>query len=179
MKALINKILKRPTSFIVKGLIVFLLGAFLVLFSSSTDFKVLGSLLSFCALFYLITENWRSPLLLFGTLFALSIFTVFLFQQLEIVYMGILGFILSVALSVYFLVLGIAYLFNSDTGSFMLSFITALAVVILSFLGITYQLPSNINIFILIIALFSVLIVVVGEYARRKILQKKKKGEIQ
>ena len=111
---MLKKILSKKTSTIVLTLIGLIVGVILLFMVNFNYSKVYGGIAIVVSLFYLFTENLRSPLLFFLTFFGVSLISVNILNSIELQGSTTLNTILSMVFFVYFAVLGLGYFILKD-----------------------------------------------------------------
>lgn len=129
---MIERILSKKTSTIVLSLIGFLVGVILLFMVNFSYSKIYGGIAIVVSLFYLFTENLRSPLLFFLTFFGVSLISVNILNNIGLQESTTLNTILSMVFFVYFAVLGLGYFILKDNiGQFIQSGISSLSFLII------------------------------------------------
>lgn len=126
----ISDILSRPTKEIVISILIILFGSF-VLFNSNIDSiirLVIGLTTIVSGIYYLIIEDWRSPIFFSLSVVASGVFTVLFLESMSA---DLIGYVLSMQMFLYFSVLSINYI-NEVKGNkkFVLSGLISLSVTI-------------------------------------------------
>lgn len=128
----ISDILSRPTKEIIISILIILFGSF-VLFNSNIDSiirLVIGLTTIVSGIYYLIIEDWKSPIFFSLSVVASGVFTVLFLESMSA---DLIGYVLSMQMFLYFSVLSINYI-NEVKGNkkFVLSGLISLSVTIFS-----------------------------------------------
>ena len=126
----ISDILSRPTKEIIISILIILFGSF-VLFNSNIDSiirLVIGLTTIVSGIYYLIIEDWKSPIFFSLSVVASGVFTVLFLENMSA---DLIGYVLSMQMFLYFSVLSINYI-NEVEGNkkFVLSGLISLSVTI-------------------------------------------------
>lgn len=126
----ISDILSRPTKEIIISILTILFGSF-VLFNSNIDSiirLVIGLTTIVSGIYYLIIEDWKSPIFFSLSVVASGVFTVLFLESMSA---DLIGYVLSMQMFLYFSVLSINYI-NEVEGNkkFVLSGLISLSVTI-------------------------------------------------
>lgn len=126
----ISDILSRPTKEIVISILIILFGSF-VLFNSNIDSiirLVIGLTTIVSGIYYLVIEDWKSPIFFSLSVVASGVFTVLFLESMSA---DLIGYVLSMQMFLYFSVLSINYI-NEVKGNkkFVLSGLISLSVTI-------------------------------------------------
>lgn len=126
----ISDILSRPTKEIIISILIILFGSF-VLFNSNIDSiirLVIGLTTIVSGIYYLIIEDWKSPIFFSLSVVASGVFTVLFLESMSA---DLIGYVLSMQMFLYFSVLSINYI-NEVKGNkkFVLSGLISLSVTI-------------------------------------------------
>src|SRR5574344_537440 len=124
----ISDILSRPTKEIVISILIILFGSF-VLFNSNIDSiirLVIGLTTIVSGIYYLVIEDWKSPIFFSLSVVASGVFTVLFLESMSA---DLIGYVLSMQMFLYFSVLSINYI-NKVKGNkkFVLSGLISLSV---------------------------------------------------
>lgn len=124
----ISDILSRPTKEIVISILIILFGSF-VLFNSNIDSiirLVIGLTTIVSGIYYLVIEDWKSPIFFSLSVVASGVFTVLFLESMSA---DLIGYVLSMQMFLYFSVLSINYI-NEVKGNkkFVLSGLISLSV---------------------------------------------------
>lgn len=129
---MLKKILSKKTSTIVLTLIGLIVGVILLFMVNFNYSKVYGSIAIVVSLFYLFTENLKSPILFFLTFFGVSLISVNILNNIGLQESTTLNTILSMVFFVYFAVLGLGYFILKDNiGQFIQSGISSLSFLVI------------------------------------------------
>lgn len=126
----ISDILSRPTKEIIISILIILFGSF-ILFNSNIDSiirLVIGLTTIVSGIYYLIIEDWKSPIFFSLSVVASGVFTVLFLESMSA---DLIGYVLSMQMFLYFSVLSINYI-NEVEGNkkFVLSGLISLSVTI-------------------------------------------------
>lgn len=126
----ISDILSRPTKEIIISILIILFGSF-ILFNSNIDSiirLVIGLTTIVSGIYYLIIEDWKSPIFFSLSVVASGVFTVLFLESMSA---DLIGYVLSMQMFLYFSVLSINYI-NEVKGNkkFVLSGLISLSVTI-------------------------------------------------
>ena len=126
----ISDILSRPTKEIIISILIILFGSF-VLFNSNIDSiirLVIGLTTIVSGIYYLIIEDWKSPIFFSLSVVASGVFTVLFLENMSA---DLIGYVLSMQMFLYFSILSINYI-NEVKGNkkFVLSGLISLSVTI-------------------------------------------------
>lgn len=126
----ISDILSRPTKEIIISILIILFGSF-ILFNSNIDSiirLVIGLTTIVSGIYYLIIEDWKSPIFFSLSVVASGVFTVLFLESMSA---DLIGYVLSMQMFLYFSVLSINYI-NEMKGNkkFVLSGLISLSVTI-------------------------------------------------
>ena len=126
----ISDILSRPTKEIIISILIILFGSF-VLFNSNIDSiirLVIGLTTIVSGIYYLIIEDWKSPIFFSLSVVASGVFTVLFLESMSA---DLIGYVLSMQMFLYFSALSINYI-NEVKGNkkFVLSGLISLSVTI-------------------------------------------------
>lgn len=126
----INDILSRPTKEIVISILIILFGSF-ILFNNNIDKiirLVVGLTTIVSGIYYLIIEDWKSPIFFSLSIVASGVFTVLFLESISA---DLVGYILSMQMFLYFSVLSINYIKEvKGNKKFVLSGLISLSVTI-------------------------------------------------
>lgn len=129
---MLKKILSKKTSTIILTLIGLIVGVILLFMVNFNYSKIYGSIAIVVSLFYLFTENLKSPILFFLTFFGVSLISVNILNNIGLQESTTLNTILSMVFFVYFSTLGLGYFILKDNiGQFIQSGISSLSFLII------------------------------------------------
>lgn len=129
---MLKKILSKKTSTIILTLIGLIVGVILLFMVNFNYSKIYGSIAIVVSLFYLFTENLKSPILFFLTFFGVSLISVNILNNIGLQESTTLNTILSMVFFVYFSTLSLGYFILKDNiGQFIQSGISSLSFLII------------------------------------------------
>lgn len=145
----ISNILSRPTKEIVVSILIVFFGSFL-LFNSNIDKAIrliIGLTTIASGVYYLIIEDWKSPIFFSLSILVSGVFTVLFLENIPA---DLIGYILSMQMFLYFSILSINYINEvSNNKKFVLSGLISILLTIFTKL-IRYD---KIEIYVLILSL--------------------------
>ena len=150
-----KEILSKSTKQIVLTLIPILLALFLIINATTIELKAIGFILLAGSIFYLFTDNLKSPILLVATLIGVSTISIKFGMPFEEKYTGMFNLITSMMLFIYFAVLGSGYAIKKEEqGKFIYAFISSILFIIIFGLVLENEIiKDNFNIFAIILSI--------------------------
>lgn len=160
----LDEILSRPSKEIVISLIIIFIGGF-ILFNEEIDKiikLVIGLTIITSGIYYLLIEDWKSPIFFSLTIIASGVFTVLFLDNIQA---NMVGYVLSMQMFLYFASLSISYI-NGVEGNkkFIISgFISTIVTLFARFFKV-----SRLDIYILVLSMITLILYFLILYILRR-----------